>query len=319
MSTTGAGRAAAFRLLAAGLGLLAALAAVEVALRILPAAPRYRSTRVEERQTSDWHEPDYRVPPPALVEDGPRFRIVALGDSFTWGDGVYVEDAWPARLERLLGRLEPPVPVEVVTVSRPGWGTVQEVDAVARRLDRLAPDLILLAYVLNDAEPGPGEPLDRLRAPLERRKPAGASRWLHGASALYRLAWERLENDRQRRAFLFYYRALYGQPGWAAAREALDRLRELAAARGTPVVVLLFPIFDGPLDQSYPYRPLQELVAAEMRWREFRVLDLLAAYRRVDPRRLALEPFTDAHPNELAHRLAAEAIRDYLLAERLLR
>ncbi len=313
------GREALFRLLAIGLGLLVAVALLEAALRLVPASPKPRSTRVEERQKSEWHSPDRRpLPQPG---EGPLFRLVAVGDSFTWGDGVYAEDAWPARLERLLWRLELPARVEVATVSRPGWGTELEVEALARRLDSLAPDLVLLAYVLNDAEPGPGEALDRLRAPLERRQPdAGLARRLHRASALYRWSWERLENTRQRRAFLSYYRALYDdQPGWTAALGALDHLRELARARGVPVVAILFPIFDGPLDRRYPYRPLQQRVAAEMRWREFRVLDLLPVYRRVDPRRLALEPFTDAHPNELAHRLAAEAIRDYLVAEGLLR
>ncbi len=312
------GREAAFRLLAAGLGLLLALGLVEVVLRAVGGkSPPRRPTRVAERHQSEWHEPDFRRPPRPRTEAA--FRIVALGDSFTWGAGVYAEDAWPARLERLLARAELARPVEVETIARPGWGTVQEVEALRRRVDRLAPDLILLAYVLNDAEPPPGRRHDELRAPLERRKPKGTSRVLGRASRLYALAWERLENTRQRRAFLTHYRLLYTQPGWNAARAALDRLRDLAAERGIPVVVVLFPIFDGPLDSRYSYRSLNEVVGAEARWRGFRVLDLLPAYRGVDPRRLALEPFSDAHPNELAHRMAAEALRDHLLAEELLR
>lgn len=46
------------------------------------------------------------------------------------------------------------------------------------------------------------------------------------------------------------------------------------------------------------------------------MLDLLEAYRGVDVYRLALVPYTDAHPNELAHRIAADFILDYLARAR---
>ncbi len=313
------GRERAFRLLAVLVASLLALGLVEAALRLAAGGTRAgpRPTGVPERHASDWHQPDRR--PPAGPGAGPPFRIAAVGDSFTWGVGVYQEDAWPARLERLLWRLGLPAQVAVETVCRPGWGTVQEVEALRRELARRDYDLVVLGYVLNDAEPPAGELLKRLQAPLERRSPRGLARGLYRGSALFRLSWERLENSRQRRSFIRYYRQLYGaQPGWNGARQALDDLHDLAGRHGVPVVVAVFPVFDGPLDERYPYRELHHRVAREAADRGFGVVELLPAYRRVDPRRLALVPFTDAHPNELAHRLAAEAIRDYLVAEKLL-
>ena len=43
------------------------------------------------------------------------------------------------------------------------------------------------------------------------------------------------------------------------------------------------------------------------------LLDLRPFYTGIDARRLAVVPFSDPHPNELAHRIAADAIADYLI------
>ncbi len=55
---------------------------------------------------------------------------------------------------------------------------------------------------------------------------------------------------------------------------------------------------------------LHEALANE----QVRFLDLLNDYRGRDPFRLQVIPFVDSHPNEIAHRLAAESIFEYLLA-----
>jgi hypothetical protein len=48
------------------------------------------------------------------------------------------------------------------------------------------------------------------------------------------------------------------------------------------------------------------------------VLDLLETYWGVDGRRLAVIPFTDAHPSELAHRIASDTILEFLIEKDLL-
>ena len=48
------------------------------------------------------------------------------------------------------------------------------------------------------------------------------------------------------------------------------------------------------------------------------VFDLFEVYRDIEGRRLPVTPFTNPHPNELAHRLAADAILDELVGAELL-
>ena len=46
-------------------------------------------------------------------------------------------------------------------------------------------------------------------------------------------------------------------------------------------------------------------------------LDLLPAFQGVDPVRMQAVPGIDPHPSEIAHRIAAEAILNYLLKQGL--
>jgi hypothetical protein len=68
---------------------------------------------------SDGHRDDEL---PARRADS--LRILALGDSFTVGTNVRMEDTWPANLERRL-RSEQPEPVDVINAGVGGWAPYQ--------------------------------------------------------------------------------------------------------------------------------------------------------------------------------------------------
>jgi lysophospholipase L1-like esterase len=87
----------------------------------------------------------FRGPEVPLERTPGRGRVLALGDSFTFGWGVEEEQAWPAQLARILD-------VEVVNLGVSGYGTDQEYllfqsDGLAYR-----PDLVLVQVAPNDAE-----------------------------------------------------------------------------------------------------------------------------------------------------------------------
>jgi len=247
------------------------------------------------------------------------FRILVVGDSFTWGSGVHPEDAYPDRLGRRLGRFEADREIEVINWSKRGWNTAQEWRSLEGRLDQLEPDLLILGYCLNDPQP------DRirldLRMSLERRRPrSGLGIWTYERSRVFQLVYGRFENTRQRRASLDYYTGLYEEdaPGRAAQLETFAKWKNEMLRRRIPMVLVIFPIFDSQLDSSYLYAHLHEQMTDLGRELEIPVLDLLPTYAGVDGRRLAVEPFTDSHPNELAHRMATDAILESLLEQQLL-
>lgn len=308
-----------FRLAALGLGLLFTVGVVEIGGRFVRRGPTQapRSVAVREAHRGPGHLPHHRTSP-APDAGARRFRILVLGDSFSWGAGVFPQDAYPQRLENLLERMAGgALDVELDTYTRPGWNTVQEVRALGLQPPETPPDLVLLGYCLNDTERARREGNDDIALPLLRRTPEGPAGTLYELSFIYRRIWDRLETRRQRRAFDRYYHELYEREGWQAAQASLDTLRALASGWQAPVVAVIFPIFDQQLDGRYVYADLHRRIGAAMRERGFSSLDLLSAYEGVDAQRLAVEPFTDPHPNELAHRIASQTLAQYLLDEGL--
>jgi hypothetical protein len=152
-----------------------------------------------------------------------------------------------------------------------------------------------------------------------RRPPRGWARWLYRRSFLFDLVWDRLENTRQRHAYRDHYELLHSSehPGWKRTRVAMKAMADLARDDGVPAVLVIFPVFDFERLETYAYADIHQIVGRAAHRAGYRVLDLLPTYRGVEGRRLPVVPFTDAHPNELAHRMAAESIARFLRQERL--
>lgn len=307
------------RLILALAGVVLALASVEAVLRMMPQRPPLTSGALDLPHTSRYQQPDFRNRryglrrPSPQGEDDPRFRILVVGDSFTWGSRVREEDAYPDRIATRLAKRHGRDRFRVINFSRPGWNTARELDALRPWMSRIRPDALVLGYCINDAEPVSHEVLRRLSRGTELRRPdPGVSRWLYRHSRAYHLLYDKLENLRRRRALVAFYHAIYEhEPGWQRTREALAGFRDLAARRDIPFLLVVFPIFDSQLDWRYKYDDLHQRMRETAQELDLDLLDLLPYYRGVDARRLAAEPFVDGHPSELAHRIAADAILDW--------
>jgi lysophospholipase L1-like esterase len=79
------------------------------------------------------------------------YRILAIGDSFTMGVGVELEDTYLKVLERMLESRGGGQAYEVINAGVPGYNTRQELTYLQEEGLKLAPDLVLLNfYVGND-------------------------------------------------------------------------------------------------------------------------------------------------------------------------
>jgi len=75
-------------------------------------------------------------------------RIVALGDSYTLGYGVNLEDLFLTRLENKLN--EQGVSAEIINLGVNGFSNAEELVTLENEGLKYGPDLILLAYYQND-------------------------------------------------------------------------------------------------------------------------------------------------------------------------
>ncbi|MFQ5500803.1 MAG: SGNH/GDSL hydrolase family protein [Phycisphaerae bacterium] len=235
-----------------------------------------------------------------------HFRVVCLGDSITFGEGVRIEDTYPARLERGLSALLPNRHVEVINAGVQGYGTLDEIAFYLLRCARFKPDVVTLGFFLNDATRSQ-ETIRQNEARTRAWKPSGLS--------AFSRVWEIL--SRRRAASLLqaeYFattRAGFASSGWEDCKEALRGMKRISREDGFRFVVVVFPIL-WELDGAYPFEDLHTLIADACREYGIEHIDLLDTCRGRRAESLWVHP-TDQHPNEIAHRLAAERITRHLV------
>jgi hypothetical protein len=287
-----------------------ALAAGELATRVLRLAePRptgYAPVPTGRRSGPPMNSRGYRDRERALEKAPDVHRLLCLGDSFAWGVGVHFDDALPQRLERALTRRRRQT-WEVVNLALPGLGTVDHAAQLQGEGFAYQPDAVLLAFVLNDAE-------SRERMVAREREfaaRAAAPPSPLGRFALYRFVAGRLEASQEARRRVAYHRGLYdeGTPDWVGCQKALREMGGACRERGVPLIVAIFPLFGNPLDAGYPFTDIHARVAAAATEAGADAVDLLPDYRGLRWELLVVDGVSDEHPNEIAHRIAADRLR----------
>ncbi len=87
-------------------------------------------------------------------------RIAAIGDSFTYGLGVDLEQTWVAQLECNLR--EAGVDVEIVNLGKPGAGALFYAEIAERALPVVHPDIVIVAMLQSDDVSDSGDPTGRV-------------------------------------------------------------------------------------------------------------------------------------------------------------
>lgn len=78
------------------------------------------------------------------------FRVLALGDSRTFGFAVGQDDSYPAQLERVLRSRDPDGRFEVLNAGRHGYSSYQGLRFLQREGLPLEPDVVTVAFGFND-------------------------------------------------------------------------------------------------------------------------------------------------------------------------
>lgn len=90
----------------------------------------------------------------ADIRDDGSIRILALGDSCTWGWKVADDETYPARLQQLLDHRWGTGRYQVLNGGVPGTTSYEGLLVLKARLAEFRPALVLVAYGFNDADTG---------------------------------------------------------------------------------------------------------------------------------------------------------------------
>jgi lysophospholipase L1-like esterase len=328
-----------------GVTAVVSLAAVELAVRalglapalpnqyamfvpdpILPHKPRPGSV-IEGRSLTDefdfryahnslgWRGPDVSRPKPPGT-----FRILGLGDSFTYGAGVAVTETYLARLEQRLNARGPGHPrVEVVNAGIPSFFPEPERLLLEHYGLPLSPDLVIAGFVANDV-------IDTyLGVESIEVLPDGRIVTTHGARLLAELGpgllalyehWQsfripvrrwlstRIANERPVRPEEVYREGGSHEEAWREVERQYDRLVETTRAHGAAFVLVYLPQ-QGPWDEAAGY-PAARLGAWAAR-AGVPFVDVLPAMR-TSPQPERLYWLKDHHPTAQGHALVADVL-----------
>jgi hypothetical protein len=273
----------------------------------------------------------------AEARQGGAYTVLAIGDSFTYGLGVKVVDSWPQRLQ---GLLEQSMRRTVVAsnLGKVGRHVMEILEGQYMPASSPAPDLCVYGFCLNDPWWQPVAGADRSNPLGPTKKDAlmetehiddfinirtANLKKLRIESSFGKLrrsmrtldvalrAWE--SREIQKRTLQFYL-DLYDPSKNAAGLEvtwnAIKRMSDKQKAEGKRFLLVVFPMFIDT-DGNYPLQACHDSILAAMKERGVETLDLLPIYRKTPPRELWVHPL-DRHPNDLAHRMAAEAMAERL-------
>ncbi len=240
------------------------------------------------------------------------YRVMLLGDSLTFGWGAKQDRIFAVELERKLDKYFKTagknMKVQVINTGVGNYNTDQEVSFYEYRGRKFKPDMVILNYFINDAEPTP-----RQKSPLIIKYSYFAM-WLWGRIDTFKRKYFSNED------YSSYYNNLYddSRPGWQKTREAIKRLVEASKRDGFTLALVMLPELHA-VGETYGFQDINDKVrAAAIEAGVENILDLAMRFKREAPESLWVSP-DDAHPNEKAHAIIAQGIYDYVTSREIIK
>ncbi|MHC4945873.1 MAG: GDSL-type esterase/lipase family protein, partial [Planctomycetota bacterium] len=238
---------------------------------------------------------EFELEPPEGI-----FRIVVLGDSFAYGQGVPNEKTFPDQMEKLLNARGHDLNYETINTAKPGMNTKEELDYLNEEGWSFHPDLIVLQFYANDvsviatATEKKTNPILQLifRRPFER------SYFIFFLRHTFDRFMYSLVRRTNEEAPPDYFWGLYrhietNMPAWTQCRDAFTEIVRVCKERSVPIVAVLLP-HPGEDHGSIPL--IHEVVRNHCQAIGLPVLDLQEDVKTLPLERQIVLPF-DHHPS----------------------
>lgn len=236
-------------------------------------------------------------------------HICFLGDSFTYGHGInHVQDRFSNELRRSLDR-ESEQKYVVSNVGKPGTDLFYA-EAILENLfeEEIRVDTAIYTLCLNDIESFHPD----FQTYYSGDWMKGSEFFLFRDTYFFNLLYFRIQQA-QRPQVKNYYDFVgeyYASEPWERMQQKISALDQLCEQNNCEFRMVIFPFLHNLKDDN-PFSAVHEQIAAFCRQEEIPVIDLLPILEPYAEEGLIVSRF-DAHPNERANELAAEAIFEWI-------
>jgi hypothetical protein len=290
-----------------------------------------------------------RNPEIQLDKADSQYRILALGDSHTFGFAVEEWETWPRLLEQKLKHSDDwrNRNFDVINGGVAALSLEQEIEFLRERLLRVKPDLVIVGYYWNDMPMG-GDPFAPLVESEENTETLSSSddaenRDRDEAKGKRSGVLKRVEDNIRcalRESYLIYslvQRIPYLQmiffptvetkwkrgilegktssrieASWSSVRTELIKLKQLGEKSKFELVVLIIPLFEQMISSGFPQAIYQSKLTQICKEIGVQTIDPLAAIRAIQPSYPDhFIPF-DGHPNGRVYEVIAEEVFGFL-------
>ena len=262
------------------------------------------------------------------------FRILVLGDSLTFGQGVEESEVYTTMMEKALVTRFPRQKVEVINTGVQGYSAVDEMNTLNKIGDLLKPDLVLMGFYENDVKHDPQvkeENRNRWAIPF----PDNAKETLMSHSKL--LMWLSMKYDQ---TLLIagirsdnYVASLeldynVNSEAWKQCVFAYRQIYEWTKTHHIPPplvgLFLTTPYFDPSRNDFIRMTPKIDMEVRHVKQvqqvlEDMHILtvDYLPLFQRHNNQNMMVSKW-DGHPNAVAHRLYAEGLVDSIISLKLI-
>lgn len=253
----------------------------------------------------------FRGPAWDAARAGAALRILALGDSCTFGRGVADDETWPAQLERRLRARG--LDAAVWNAGVPGYDTAQQAALFRRLRERVRPHVVLVMWLPNDVLERSVELIPRTQV-MDGQLVEDVEKYLEWRgridhtglhrSALYRFLNTRLKLPNRRRKD---WRVELTPESLTYSLEPLRQIAAGSAALGARTALVTLPRQEEVEDPATSIEHHAQMAAAAAAL-GFETLDLAAAWRAGGPRAGRYLTGDTVHPTGAGYAEVAEAL-----------
>lgn len=283
----------------------------EIGFRLKPNQHAYTHDEPVDINSQGIRDAEYSSTPGMQVT-----RILALGDSQTFGNGLTLADTWPKQLERELNDRTTAGNFEVLNGGLPASDTWQHEILLQRLMTEYNPDIVILAFYVNDIVSRPAvirHAQDDSTTPMDLRLV-----YLLKRSALLlslRNAYDSLmQMVAPSRAFLMSKEVLAGVSNpeidkrWEQVNKSLSAMKDLTETNNITFLVVSLPRRD-QVDGRLPSEKYNQRLSAVMKNAGVRFINLLGPLQeayKVYGKSLFI-PW-DGHNTAIANRVIAKNV-----------